>query len=300
MSNAENTTKTAFISIVGRPNVGKSTMMNSIIGEKIAIVSKKPQTTRNRIMGVYTRGLTQYVFVDTPGMHKPRTKLGDFMVGETGSAIRDADIIVLVVEPVPSVGDIEAGLINKVKASKTPSVLVINKTDTATAEDIAKTIAAYSAVYTFDAVVPMCAKNGKGCDILLSEIDRHTIESDWLFPADMITDQPEKQIAAEIVREKLLRTLDKEIPHGVAVVIEGFEEKRDIIRIRAEIYCEKASHKGIIVGKGGAALKLVGSRAREDMEKFFDTKVFLDLWVKVKENWRDMPSSISNFGYKNE
>ena len=290
--------KTAFISLIGRPNVGKSTMMNSIVGEKIAIVSKKPQTTRNRIMGVYTKDETQYVFVDTPGMHKPRTKLGDFMVGETGSAIRDSDIIVLVVEPVPSVGDIELGLINRIKSSGVAAILVINKVDTSNPEDIAKTIQAYSDAYNFDAVIPLCAKTGKGCDVLLSEIDKYTIESEWLFPEDMLTDQPERQIAAEIIREKLLRTLDKEIPHGVAVVIEGFEESKSMIR--AEIYCEKSSHKGIIVGKGGAALKLVGVRAREDMEKFFDTKVFLDLWVKVKENWRDMPQNISNFGYKSE
>ena len=293
-------TKTAFISIVGRPNVGKSTMMNSIIGEKIAIVSKKPQTTRNRIMGVYTSGETQYVFLDTPGMHKPRTKLGDFMVGETGSAIRDSDIVVLVIEPVPAVGDIELGLINRIKSSGIPAILVINKVDTSNPEDIAKTIQEYSGVYDFDAIVPLCAKTGRGCDILLSEIDNYTIESDWLFPSDMLTDQPERQIAAEIIREKLLRTLDKEIPHGVAVVIEAFEDSGKMLKIRAEIFCEKSSHKGIIVGKGGSALKLVGVRAREDMEKFFDTKVFLDLWVKVKENWRDMPQNISNFGYKSE
>ncbi len=292
--------KTAFISIVGRPNVGKSTMMNKIIGEKIAIVSKKPQTTRNRIMGVYTKGETQYVFVDTPGMHKPRTKLGDFMVGETGSAIRDADIIVLVIEPISSVGDIEEGLISKIKSSGVACILAINKIDTSSPEDIAKTIEAYASNYDFDAVIPLCAKTGKGCDILLSEIDKYTVESDWLFPEDMLTDQPERQIAAEIIREKLLRTLDKEIPHGVAVVIEAFEDKGKLLSIRAEIFCEKSSHKGIIVGKQGAALKLVGSRAREDLEKFFGTKVFLDLWVKVKENWRDTSSAISNFGYRNE
>lgn len=292
--------KTAFISIVGRPNVGKSTMMNTIIGEKIAIVSKKPQTTRNRIMGVYTKDDTQYVFLDTPGMHKPRTKLGDFMVGETGAAIRDSDITVLVIEPVASVGDIEAGLLKRIKSNQSPCILVINKTDTSNPEDIAKTISVYAEHYSFDAVIPMCAKNGKGCDILLSVIDKFTIESDWLFPEDMLTDQPERQIAAEIIREKLLRTLDKEIPHGVAVVIEAFEEGKGIIKIRAEIFCEKSSHKGIIVGKGGASLKLVGSRAREDLEKFFGTKIFLDLWVKVKENWRDAPNTISNFGYKSE
>ena len=292
--------KTAFISIIGRPNVGKSTMLNAIIGEKIAIVSKKPQTTRNRIMGVYTSEDTQYVFIDTPGMHKPRTKLGDFMVSEAGSAIRDADVAVLVIEPVSSVGDIEASLIAKVKKAEIPCILVINKTDTVDKEVIAKTIYEYSNACDFDAVVPMCARNGKGTDILLSEIDKHTIEGGWMFPEDMLTDQPERQIAAEIIREKLLRTLDKEIPHGVAVVIESFEEGKDIIKIRAEIFCEKASHKGIIVGKGGASLKLVGVRAREDMEKFFQTKVFIDLWVKVKENWRDTPNNISNFGYKSE
>ena len=203
--------KTAFISLIGRPNVGKSTMMNSIVGEKIAIVSKKPQTTRHRIMGVYTKDETQYVFVDTPGMHKPRTKLGDFMVGETGSAIRDSDIIVLVVEPVPSVGDIELGLINRIKSSGVAAILVINKVDTSNPEDIAKTIQAYSDAYNFDAVIPLCAKTGKGCDVLLSEIDKYTIESEWLFPEDMLTDQPERQIAAEIIREKLLWNLDKEI-----------------------------------------------------------------------------------------
>ncbi len=292
--------KTAFISLVGRPNVGKSTMMNSIIGEKIAIVSKKPQTTRNRIMGVYTKDPTQYVFVDTPGMHKPRTKLGDYMVGETGSAIRDSDIAVLVVEPVPSVGDIESGLISRIRSSGMPCILAINKVDTSNGEAIAQTISAYADAYDFDAVIPLCAKTGKGCDILLDEIDKYTIESDWLFPEDMLTDQPERQIAAEIIREKILRTLDKEIPHGVAVVIEAFEQTKSMIKIRAEIYCEKASHKGIIVGKSGAALKLVGVRAREDLENFFGTKVFLDLWVKVKENWRDMPQNISNFGYKSE
>ena len=289
-------TNTAFISIVGRPNLVKSTMMNSIVGEKIEIVSKKPQTTRNRIMGVYTNEDTQYVFVDTPGMHKPRTKLGDFMVGETGCAIRDSDIIVLVIEPVPNVGDIELGLINRIKNSDVPAILVINKIDMSNPEDIAKTIQAYSESYSFDAVIPLCAKTGKGCDILLSEIDRYTIESEWLFPSDMLTDQPERQIAAEIIREKLLRTLDKEIPHGVAVVIESFEESKNMIKIRAEIFCEKSSHKGIIVGKGGAALKLVGVRAREDMERFFDCKVNLKCWVKVKEDWRNREGLIHNFG----
>ena len=293
-------TKTVFVAIVGRPNVGKSTLLNSICKEKIAIVSNKPQTTRNRITGIYTAGENQYVFTDTPGIHKPRTALGDYMVKTANGSIGEGDATLLVVEPVPSIGDIEAGIIDKVKASGTPCILVVNKTDEHTPSDIAATIAAYAAVYDFAAVVPLCAKNGKGLDGLFEEIDKFLYESIWYFPQDAITDQPERQIAAEIIREKLLRTLNKEIPHGTAVVIEEFREEKKILRIRAEIFCEKASHKGIIVGKGGAALKTVGTYAREDLEKFFDTKVYLNLWVKVKENWRDSVATVSNFGYKDE
>ncbi len=292
--------RTGFIAIVGRPNVGKSTLLNAILGEKVAIVSKKPQTTRNRITGIHTVGDDQYVFLDTPGMHQPRTRLGDYMVKTTESAIGEVDAVILVVEARDSVGDIEAKLIKQISAMHLPAILVINKTDATNAEHIAKTIAAYAEVFDFDAVIPVSAKHGKGVDIVLSECERYLDESPWFFPPDQVTDQTERQIVAEVIREKLLRTLDEEIPHGVAVVIEEFKEEKDILRIRAEIFCEKQSHKGIIVGRGGAALKTVGTYAREDLEKFFGIKVFLDLWVKVKANWRDTLSKLNDFGYREE
>lgn len=293
-------TRTAFIAIVGRPNVGKSTLLNSILGEKVAIVSKKPQTTRNRITGIHTIGEDQYVFLDTPGVHRPRTRLGDFMVKTAGDTLGEADAAILVVEPRDEVGDIEAGIIEKLRAADMPAILAINKIDATSKEHIAKTIASYAAAYDFDAVIPMCAKNGKGVDILLSECKQYLAESDFFFPSDALTDQPERQIAAEIVREKLLRVLEEEIPHGTAVIIEDFHEEETMISIRAEIFCEKASHKGIIIGKHGATLKTIGTYAREDMEKFFGIKIFLDLWVKVKENWRDSDVAVRNFGYRDE
>lgn len=293
-------TRTAFIAIVGRPNVGKSTLLNSILGEKVAIVSKKPQTTRNRITGIHTVGEDQYVFLDTPGVHRPRTRLGDYMVKTAGDTLGEADAAILVVEPRDEVGDIEATVIDKLRAAGLPAILAINKIDATSKEHIAKTIASYAAAYDFDAVVPMCAKNGKGVDILLDECARYLGESEFFFPSDALTDQPERQIAAEVIREKLLRVLDEEIPHGTAVMIEEFREEERMLSIRAEIFCEKNSHKGIIIGKHGAALKTVGTYAREDLEKFFGVKVFLDLWVKVKENWRDSDVAVRNFGYREE
>ena len=290
--------RTAFIAIVGRPNVGKSTLLNSILGEKIAIVSKKPQTTRNRITGIHTVGEDQYVFLDTPGMHQPRTRLGDYMVKTTNSTIGEADAVILVVEAREAVGDIEARLMERFRERKLPAVLVINKTDAVSASNIAKTIAAYAEAFPFDAVVPVSAKNNKGVDTVLSECGRYLAESPWYFPEDEVTDQPERQIAAEIIREKLLRTLDEEIPHGTAVVIEEFTEMDKLLRIRAEIFCERKSHKGIIVGHGGQTLKTIGTYARQDLERFFGIQVFLDLWVKVKENWRDSLSTLGNFGYR--
>lgn len=292
--------RTAFIAIVGRPNVGKSTLLNAILGEKIAITSKRPQTTRNRITGIHTVGEDQFVFLDTPGVHRPRTKLGDYMVKTATGALGDSDAAILVVEPRGAVGEIEDEIIKRIEGSKTPAVLVINKEDTANASEIAKTIEAYAARHDFDAVVPISAKNGRGVDTVLSECERYLSESVWFFPEDQVTDMPERQIAAEIIREKLLRTLDEEIPHGTAVTIEEFTEKKDLVRIRAEIFCEKQSHKGIIIGKNGATLKTVGSHAREDLERFLGVKVFLDLWVKVKENWRDRSSLLSNFGYRED
>ena len=293
-------TKTAFIAIVGRPNVGKSTLLNSILGEKVAIVSKKPQTTRNRITGIYTEDENQFVFLDTPGLHKPRTKLGDFMVKTTSETLGGVDAAILVVEAREEVGDIEASLISRFKADKLRAILVVNKVDTVTPSNIAKTILAYSEAFDFDAVIPLSAKNGKGVEILLSECEKYLYEADWCFDEDMITDQPERLVAAEIIREKLLRTLDEEIPHGTAVAIEEWKEKRGVVSIRAEIYCEKATHKGIIIGKSGATIKKIGMYAREDIEKMLDAKVFLDLYVRVKENWRDSDFNITNLGYTEE
>ena len=292
--------KTAFVALVGRPNVGKSTLINSILGEKVAIVSKKPQTTRNRITGIHTVGENQFVFLDTPGLHKPRTRLGDYMVKATSSTLGGVDAAILIVEAREEVGDIERTLISRFKSDGLPAILVINKTDTVTPVNIAKTIAAYDAEFKFDAVIPMCAKNGKGVDILISECERYLYEAEWLFSEDMITDQPERLVAAEIIREKLLRTLDEEIPHGTAVAIEEWKEKRGVVSIRAEIYCEKATHKGIIIGKNGTTIKKIGTYAREDIEKMLDAKVFLDLYVRVKENWRDSDFNITNLGYTEE
>lgn len=293
--------KTGFIAIVGRPNVGKSTLMNSILGEKVAIVSSKPQTTRNRIIGIHTEGENQFVFLDTPGIHTPKNKLGDYMVGAANSSMRDADVIVLVAEAGKPVGTVEENIIQRIKSSGLPSVIAINKTDLVSAEAVAETIKAYAALHNFDVFVPMSAKKNKGTKIILDECEKYLAETDaWFFPADIATDQPERQLAAEIIREKLLKTLDKEVPHGTAVVIEEFKDEGKLLRIRAEIFCEKASHKGIIVGKNGEALKLVGTYAREDLERILGTKVYLNLWVKVKENWRDSVAAISNFGYSRD
>ena len=292
--------RTGFIAIVGRPNVGKSTLLNAIVGEKIAIVSKKPQTTRNRITGILTKGEDQFVFLDTPGLHKPRTKLGDFMVKTAHETIGGVDGAILVIEAKESVGDIEMQLINGIKAQGIGATLVINKIDAVTPENIAKTIKAYADVFDFDSVIPISAKNGKGIDIVLKECERYLYEGDWFFPEDIATDQPERQMAAEIIREKLLRTLDEEIPHGTAVVIEEWKESRDVVSIRAEIYCEKASHKGLIIGKGASSIKKIGTYAREDIEQLLGTSVFLDLYVRVKENWRESEFSVANLGYTEE
>ena len=291
-------TKTAMITIAGRPNVGKSTLTNYLVGEKIAIVSNKPQTTRNRICGIVTRDETQFVFVDTPGYHRSRTKLGDYMVNVARESIADVDATILVVEPVANVGGQEEDLIAKIKASKSPAILAINKIDTVEKEELLSVIAAYSQYADFDAIIPISAKTGDGVDALLDVCEKYAQESPFLFPDDMTTDQPERQVMAEIIREKLLWTLDKEIPHGTAVEITKFSERDNgIIDIDATIYCEKASHKGIIIGKQGAMLKKISSMARADCEKFMGTKVFLTTWVKVKENWRDSDFLVRNFGY---
>jgi len=292
------TTKTAMITIAGRPNVGKSTLTNYLVGEKIAIVSNKPQTTRNRICGILTRGMTQFVFVDTPGFHKPRTKLGDYMVNVAKESIADVDLTVLVVEPLASVGAQEEALIQQLKSRNCPAVLAINKIDTVEKEKLLEIIALYSQAGDFDAIVPICAKNGDGVEELLKICQKYAVESPFLFPEDSTTDQPERQVMAEIIREKILWNLDREVPHGTAVEITKFSERDNgIIDIDATIYCEKASHKGIIIGKGGEMLKKISSMARTDCEKFMGTRVYLTTWVKVKENWRDSDFLVRNFGY---
>ncbi len=292
--------RTGFIAIVGRPNVGKSTLMNHILGEKVAIVSSKPQTTRNRITGIYTKGDDQFVFLDTPGMHTPKNSLGEFMVKAADTTMKDADAVVLVVDTGKDITAVEENVIAYLKKSGIPSVLALNKIDMYRREQIAETISKYAEKHDFDAFVPIAAKSGKNVDELLDECSKFLSESQWFFPEDMVTDQPERQIAAEIIREKILRTLNKEIPHGTAVVIEEFKDEGSLVRIRAEIFCEKTSHKGIIVGKNGASLKLIGTYAREDLEKLFGTKVYLNLWVKVKENWRESARTVGNFGYRDE
>ncbi len=292
-------TKTAMITIAGRPNVGKSTLTNFLVGEKIAIVSNKPQTTRNRICGIVTRGATQFVFVDTPGFHKPRTKLGDYMVNITKESIADVDLTVLVVEPVASVGAQEEALIEQLKGKKSPVVLAINKIDTVEKESLLEVIAAYSAAMDFEAIIPISAKNGDGVEALLEVCDKYAVEGPFLFPEDSTTDQPERQVMAEIIREKLLWCLDREVPHGTAVEITKFTERENgIIDLDATIYCEKSSHKGIIIGKQGAMLKKISSMARTDCEKFMGTRVYLTTWVKVKENWRDSDFLVRNCGYR--
>ena len=292
--------KTCFIAIVGRPNVGKSTLMNAILGEKVAIVSSKPQTTRNRIIGIHTVEENQFVFLDTPGMFKPRNTLGDYMVKTANSTMGDADAVILVVDAGKPISDIEENVMNYAKKSELPTILVLNKCDLYRREQIAETIAAFAEKHSFDAVIPISAKNGKGIDEVIGECEQFLAESEFFFPEDIVTDQSERQVAAEVIREKLLRTLDKEVPHGIAVVIEDFKDEGSLMSIRAEIYCEKASHKGIIVGKKGEELKRVGSYARADLEKIFGTKVYLNLWVKVKENWRDSQRGITDFGYFEE
>ena len=291
-------TKTAMITIAGRPNVGKSTLTNFLVGEKIAIVSNKPQTTRNRICGIVTKGNTQFVFVDTPGYHKARTKLGDYMVNVSKESISNVDATILVVEPIASIGPQEEGLIAQIKASKCPAILAINKIDTVEKESLLAVIATYSETGAFDAIIPICAKTGDGVEDLLKACEKYAIESPFLFDPELTTDQPERQVMAEIIREKILWNLDREVPHGTAVEITRFSERDSgIIDIDATIYCEKASHKGIIIGKRGDMLKKISTMARNDCERFMGTKVFLTTWVKVKENWRDSDFLVRNFGY---
>ena len=291
-------TKSAMITICGRPNVGKSTLTNALVGEKVAIVSNKPQTTRNRISAIVNHGDTQLVLMDTPGFHKPRTRLGDYMVNVVRESVADVDAVMLLVEPVANIGTQEQLLIERIKETGVPAVLVINKIDTVEKTQLLEVMALYSQAHEFDAIIPISAKNGEGLSELLSELKGYAQEGPQLFPDDMISDQPEKQICAELVREKLLLCLDKEIPHGTAIEVTKFSERDNgIIDMDVTIFCEKASHKGIIIGKQGAMLRRIGELARKDIENFMGTKVYLQTWVKVKENWRDSMAQLRNFGF---
>ena len=290
--------KTAMITVAGRPNVGKSTLTNALVGEKVSIVTNKPQTTRNRICGVVNRGETQFVLMDTPGFHKARTHLGDYMVNVVNESVAGVDCVALIVEPIANIGKQEELLIQRIKETGVPAVLVINKIDTIKKEDLFPIIALYSQAHDFEAIIPVSAKAKDGLSELLDELEKFAEEGPQLYPDDMTSDQPDRQMVAEIVREKLLMCLDREIPHGTAVEVTKFTEREnEIIDCDVTIFCEKASHKGIIIGKNGQMLKKVGELARRDIERYMGTKVFLQTWVKVKENWRDNDVLIKNFGY---
>ena len=294
-------TRAAMITICGRPNVGKSTLTNALVGEKIAIVSDKPQTTRNRITAIVSRGNTQFVLMDTPGFHKPRTRLGDYMVNVVKESVADVAAVLLLVEPVAAIGPQEQALIGRLKETGAPAVLVINKIDTIDKTRLLEVMALYASAFDFNAIIPVSAKTGEGLEELMDELEKYAEDGPHLFPEDMITDQPERQICAELLREKLLQCLDKEIPHGTAVEVTKFSERDNgIIDLEVTIYCEKDSHKGIIIGKKGAMLKKIGELARADIEQFMGTKVYLQTWVKVKENWRDSMAQLRNFGFHND
>lgn len=297
----QNTERSVFVTIVGVPNVGKSSILNRILGRKIAIVSSKPQTTRTRITGIFTEGGDQLVFIDTPGLLKPRNQLGEYMVKAINESVQGGDVAVLVVEAAGGVRKGELSLIEKFKKSDMPAILAINKIDTLKnkKEELMETILVYTGLYDFDAVVPISAETGEGFPALLEELKKHCVEGGHFFDDDAVTDQPEKVIVSEIIREKILRLCDKEIPHGTAVVIESLRERdnADIMDIEVTIYCERDSHKGIIIGKKGAMLKKISTYSRQDIERFFGCKVNLQTWVKVKEDWRNRSALLTNFGY---
>lgn len=295
-------TRSAFISLVGRTNAGKSSLLNRLLGEKLSIVSDKPQTTRTRITGILTEGVNQYVFIDTPGFHKSKTKLSSYMIKSAESSIGDVDMVIFLVEAQRGIGDIEENIIAKIKQSKVPCVAVINKIDLVEDKaEIMPIMTKLQSLYDFDEIIPISVKDNDGVSIVKDILSRYTEESPHYFPDDMLTDQPERVLVSEIIREKALRFLDKEVPHGIAVGIEkiNFRDDKDLVDITATIYCERDSHKGIIIGKGGAMLKKIGTASRLDLENFFGIKVNLQCWVKVKEDWRNKEGSIQNFGFTN-
>lgn len=295
------TKRSAFITIIGIPNVGKSSILNRLLGQKIAIVSSKPQTTRTRITGILTQGEDQLVFIDTPGLHKPKTELGEYMVKAINESVPNGDAAVLVVDAKDEVKKGELSLIEKLKKSGMPAILALNKIDTLKnkKEELMEAILRYAQLYDFEAVVPISAETGEGFDALTQELKKRCVPGGHYFDDDAVTDQPEKVIVSEIIREKILRLCDKEIPHGTAVVIEHMSERgdADILDIEATVYCERSSHKGIIIGKQGAMLKKISTYARQDIERFFGCRVNLQTWVKVKEDWRNRRALLQNFGY---
>ncbi len=291
--------KSGFVSIIGKPNVGKSTLLNTIVGEKIAIISNKPQTTRNKILAILTTDDCQIVFNDTPGIHRPRTKLSEFMVQTANDSMKEMDLVLFVVDATTPTSETEREIAQNLKLLGVPAILVINKVDLVKKDTILPIIADFSSLHSFEAIIPVSAMKNDGVDMLISEIKQYMIEGPAFFPEDMITDQPEKQLAAEIIREKILWLLDKEVPHGVAIEIEKMNDGKGTCKILASIYCEKASHKGIIIGKGGNVLKKVGQMARYDIEKMLGRKVYLELFVKVKSDWRNNNYLLKNFGYTN-
>ncbi|MBC8579324.1 GTPase Era [Zhenhengia yiwuensis] len=296
------TFKSGFISIIGRTNVGKSTLMNRLIGEKIAIMSNKPQTTRNRIQTVLTTDTYQAVFIDTPGIHTPQNKLGEMMIKTANTTLNEVDIIFYLVEPHPIIGKNEATIIEKLKSVHTPIFLCINKIDSVSKEEVAETINKYKEELDFSEIIPISAYEGANIDALLKCIEKYLPEGPQFFPDDVLTDQPERQIVAELIREKALHLLDKEIPHGIAVEIDTMKSRKngDIVDIEATIVCERDSHKRIIIGKQGAMIKEIGSKARYDMERLLGSKVYLTLWVKVKKNWRDSQFLLKNYGFNDQ
>ncbi len=294
--------KTAMITVCGRPNVGKSSLTNALVGEKIAIVSNKAQTTRNRIYGVVNREDTQFILLDTPGLHRPKSALGDYMVKVVTASLSDVDCALLLVEPIPHVGGPEKALIDRVREEKLHCILAVNKIDTVEPAELLPVIAAYNEAWDgFDAIVPISARTGDGLEELMEELGKYAQEGPQLFPDGQTSDQPERLVCGELLREKLLLCLDKEIPHGTAVEITKFSERDSgVVDVGATIYCEKASHKGIIIGKKGAMLKKISSLARHDMEKFMGTQIYLETWVKVKENWRDNVNYVRSLGYRED
>lgn len=292
--------KSGFAAIIGMPNVGKSTLLNKIAGQKIAIISEKPQTTRNKILAIHTTDTEQIIFTDTPGIHKPHNKLGEFMVNAANETMRDVDVLLFVIDATRPIQDVEREIVKNIAKTGLPCILVMNKVDLVEKSNLLPMIADYSSMYDFESIVPMSAKSGDGVDVLLNDIKNYIPEGPQFYDEDMITDQPEKQIAAEIIREKMLWLLDKEIPHGIAIEITKMQEKEKITNIYATIYCEKATHKGIIIGKNGDMLKKIGSMARKDIEHMLGKKVYMDFGIKVKNDWRNSDFLIKNFGYKDE